>query len=418
MALLSDRYKDDGIATIELSDIQRKYIDIFRKKCESGEYKMRERDCECGNGDFEVIAEKDRYGLPVTTVICKSCGLIMTNPCLDDASNSAFYDNEYHYIYRAEENPSEQKFLKRKSDAAEYIIPFIQRHGGPKGGTVLEIGCADGGNVAAFAECGYTASGIDLSHKYVEYGKGKGLDLYCSDSSSFAESGRKYDLVVVNHVLEHFTDMEKELGTITSLMAPDGYLFVGVPGVKDLTFGTYKSDFLRMLQNAHIFNFTKDSLCRVMDRYGFSCIFCSELIRGLFKKGTSSSNFRNGYEDTIRYLQRVEEAAGDVLSLVIARTADKLASYDRGEVILYGTTAELDAFAQLMPDLSPIRGFFCSENKKPDDIITYIRSLAPSQLPKCLILVDNENDPELKEKFSRGSLPEETEVFSLYSDQT
>ncbi len=418
MALLSDRYKNDGIATIDLSDIQRKYIDIFRKKCKTGEYKFRKCECECGNGDFEVIAEKDRYGLPVTTVICRNCGLIMTNPCLDDASNSAFYDNEYHYIYRAEENPSEEKFFGRKSDAVNFIIPFIQNHGGPKCGTVLEIGCADGGNVAAFAECGYTASGIDLSHKYVEYGKGKGLDLYCNDSSSFAENNRKYDLIVINHVLEHFTDLEKELSTIKSLMAPEGYLFVGVPGVKDLTFGAYNGDFLRMLQNAHIFNFTKNSLCTVMNRYGFSCNFCTERIRGLFKIDSSSPSFKNEYEDTMRYLKKVEVAAGDILALIIARATDKLASYNPGEVILYGTTAELSALTQLISDLSPIRGFFYSEKKKPEDIITYIKSLIPSQLPKCLMLIDNGNDSELKEQFTREDLAGGIEVFSIYSELT
>ncbi|MBR6160003.1 MAG: class I SAM-dependent methyltransferase [Lachnospiraceae bacterium] len=416
MALLSDRYKNDGIATVDLSDIQRKYIDIFRKKCESGEYKFRERECECGNGDLEIISQKDRYGLPVTTVICRNCGLIMTSPCLDDASNNAFYDNEYHYIYRAEDKPSDKNFLNRKSDAARSIIPFIRKNSGLYEGTVLEIGCADGGNVAAFAEYGYTASGIDLSHTYTEFGKSKGLDLYCSDASSFAKKGLQYDLIVINHVLEHFTDLKKELNTISRMLKPGAYLFVGVPGIKDLTFGAYRGDLLRMLQNAHIFNFTKDTLCRVMAKYGFSCVFCNELIQGVFKKETAPASFQNVYADTIGYLQRVEQAAGNVQSLLIARAADKLGSYNRGEVILYGSTMELDAFTRLVPDLSSIKGFFYSDKKSPEDVVTYINSLAPAQMPKCLMLIDRDNDAVLKQQFCLLPPGHDIELFSIYSE--
>ena len=416
MALLSDRYKNDGIATIDLSDIQRKYIDIFRKKCKTGEYKFRKRECECGNGDFEVIAEKDRYGLPVTTVICRNCGLIMTNPCLDDASNSAFYDNEYHYIYRAEENPSDEKFLGRKSEAVKFIIPFIQNHGGPKCGTVLEIGCADGGNVAAFMDCGYDASGLDLSHTYVEFGKNKGLNLFCTDSTSFASEGHQYDLIFVNHVLEHFTDLGKELDTIGTLIKPNGYLFIGVPGVMDLTLGAYRSDFLRMLQNAHIFNFTKDTLIRVMAKYGFSCVYCTELIQGIFKKGDPSSEFTNEYEKTINHLHRVESASGNVQTLLIERTVEKLASYNPGEVILFGTATELDALTQLVSDLSSIKGFFYTEKKGPAEVTDFINKLPPEQMPKCLMLIDRQRDNILKEEFSHQSLNDSIELFSLYSE--
>ena len=416
MALLSDRYIYDGITTTGLSDIQKKYIEIYRKKCETGEYKMRDRECECGKSDFEIIAQKDRYGLPVTTVICRNCGLIMTSPCLDDTSNNEFYDSEYHYIYRAEDKPSDKNFLERKQDAEANIIPFIKKHSGLCAGSVLEIGCADGGNVAAFDECGYTASGIDLSHVYVEYGKNKGLNLYCSDSESFAKKGLKYDLIIVNHVLEHFTDLRKELDTISTLMAPGGYLFVGVPGVKALSYKAYNGDFLSMLQNAHIFNFTRDTLCSVMDKYGFSCVFCNELIQGLFKKGASASGFTGSYENTIRYLHKTEEAAGDSQSLLIARIEDKLSSYGPGEIILYGTIMELDALTQSVSDLSSIKGFYYSEKKKPEDIIKYILSQDSSQFPKCIMLVDHQNDDIIKEQFEQTAIETGIELFSVYSE--
>ncbi len=393
--LLSERYKNDGAPAFELSDVQKEYVRRFVKKCETGQYSFRDRECECGSSDFEVIAQKDRYGLPVETVICRNCGLIMTNPCLDDKSNNSFYDGEYHYIYRAEEAPSEERFEERKNEAGT-IIGFIQKHTGIDSGSVLEIGCADGGNIAAFVEKGYKATGIDLSHTYVEYGKNRGLDLYCSDATSFAQKGQQYDIVVLNHVLEHFTDLEKELSTIAALMKDTGVLFVAVPGVKYLTFGAYKHDFLLMLQNAHIFNFTKDTLCQTMKKYGFDSIFANEAVYALFKKGDPGSLFSDHYSDITNYLKCVEDAAGDTGKLLIHRVISKLSECEKGDVLLYGTVLELDALVQELPDLSAIRGFFYTDKKTPEEVVEYMKCNGIHEV----VLVDAKSDRQLIQKIT------------------
>ncbi|MCR5510700.1 MAG: class I SAM-dependent methyltransferase [Lachnospiraceae bacterium] len=388
--LLSERYKNDGAPAFGLSDVQREHVRRYVEKCESGEYSFRKRECECGNGDLEVIAQKDRYGLPVETVICRNCGLIMTDPCLDDTSNNSFYDGEYHYIYRAETTPTEEHFEERKNEAVR-IIEFIRKHTGMDSGSVLEIGCADGGNVAAFAEKGYEATGIDLSHTYVEFGKERGLDLYCSDASSFAQNGQKFDIVVLNHVLEHFTDLERELNTIADLMNDTGVLFVAVPGVKYLTFGAYKHDFLLMLQNAHIFNFTKDTLCQTMKKYGFDSIFANEAVYALFKKGDPESSFSDHYSDITYYLKCVEDAGGDTGKLLIQRVNSKLTGCKKGDVLLYGTVLELDALVRDLSDLSAIRGFFYTDKKTPEDAVEYMKRNGIHEM----VLVDAKMDQQL-----------------------
>ena len=409
--LLSGRYFNDGAPAVGLSDVQREYIRRFNEKCQTGEYSFRDRECECGSSDFDVIAQKDRYGLPVDTVICKNCGLILTSPCLDDKSNGAFYDDEYHYIYRAETAPSEERFEERKRDA-KTMIGFIRKHTGDRRGTVLEIGCADGGNVAAFNDNGYAASGIDLSHTYTEFGKQKGLDLYCCDASSFAEKGLKYDIVVLHHVLEHFTDLEKELNTIAGLMKDDGRLFIAVPGVRYLTFGAYSHDFLLMLQNAHIFNFTKDTLCQTMKKYGFDTVFANEAVFGLFKKGEEVSSFKNLYPDNIRYLKSVEEAAGDVTNLLIKRAIFELSVFRKGEVILYGTVEELDTLTQSLPDLSVIRGFFYTDKKTPEEVAEYVKDKGI----KCIVLVDVQRDQLLTQIIPDLINGSDIKVISVYRE--
>ena len=128
MAIISNRFIDDKQPAFELSEIQREYIRIFIDKCSSEEYGFEHLKCECGCNDFATIAEKDRYGIPIKTVICRNCGLIMTNPCLDVYSNSAFYDNEYHYIYRSEDKPSDDNFVQRKNEAKTNVRQYRISH--------------------------------------------------------------------------------------------------------------------------------------------------------------------------------------------------------------------------------------------------------------------------------------------------
>ena len=413
MNLISDRFANDGKASLYISELQRDSIKQFEEKCRSGEYKLIKRECECGCGDFEVIAQKDRYGIAVDTVICRNCGLIMTNPCLDDSSNTSFYKKDYPYIYRAVDKPSEKAYSDARKDA-ESILEFIQKHTGMYEGSVLEIGCADGRNVVVFAENGYDVCGIDLSAEYVEFGKSKGLNLICEDAEAFERRGKKFDLIVLNHVLEHFTDLGRELSVIRRMLKKDGWMYVGAPGVKALSYGTYKGDFLLMLQNAHIFNFTKATLCRTMKKHGFDTVFCNEGIYGVFRNGEPGIIEGNAYEETLEYLRGLEDIRGDRELLLQDRVNRIVKRYGKGEVLLYGTASEMDAFVQKIDDLTPISGFFYSDKKSAPQVIEYIRAAAGKL--KCLLIMDAAGNERLLNAFTTSFGNGEMVVYSAYTE--
>ena len=414
MALLGDRYKNDGISVLELDEIQNKYISEYTEKIRDGRYKYIPAPCECGSEDLEVIAEKDRYGIPLTTVICRNCGLIMTNPRLDAASNASFYDNEYHFIYRDEDKPSYDNYIRRK-ERAKNIIDYVRDHTLLTEGSVLEIGCADGGNVAAFCDAGYSACGIDLSHAYTEFGCSQGLDLYCQNAKEHAATGRKYDLIVMNQVLEHFIDLEAELDSVNELLAPDGILFIAVPGVKYLSFSVYDADFLQMLQNAHVYNFTRDTLCQVMKKYGFDCISANEFIYGLFKKSEKVSSFKNLYSDVRGYLEFVENANGNNLALASERINRILRPYKSKDVLLYGSLIEMDVLVEQLEDVKKLRGFLATDSKSADDVIKFIKKVATEKPVRCLVLADSAENERLVSYFKRTPFPG-LDVYSIYTE--
>lgn len=305
--MISERYKNDGISVLELNEVQKKYLKIFIDKCESGAYEFENCKCECGNsGDFEVLSEKDRYGLPVNTVVCKKCGLVMINPRLTAKSYDMFYESEYPFIYRAIVNPNDEYFNKRVK-YGNYLVDFVEKLNIVKGRDVLEIGCGIGGIVKAFAERGYDSFGVDLSPVYTEFAKTKGVNVKCCHSSELLGSeGRLYDIIITNHVLEHFTDLKKELKVIRQLLKPDGVFVVVVPGIKNLLY-SYENDFLRFTQNAHTYHFTKDTLTQILKWNGFEAIYANETVEAVFRIGDKNKTIRNYYHDTMKFLKKLEK---------------------------------------------------------------------------------------------------------------
>ena len=143
-------------------------------------------NCECGATaeDFEVLSEEDRYGLPVHTVICKKCGLVMTNPRMIQESYDYFYQNIFGRLYRGVDKGEDyEQYFERQKKRGELIYHSVKEMWNVEFQNILEIGCASGGILGAFAEHGYQVTGIDLDDKFLEYGRNRGLNLLQGHSS-------------------------------------------------------------------------------------------------------------------------------------------------------------------------------------------------------------------------------------------
>ena len=309
--MLAKRHKNDGIPSLKLNELQQATKLQVDEKVNSKQYNFETVSClVCEGEDFEKISEKDRYGLYYPVVICRDCGLVQTNPRMNQAAYNEFYNTEYRKLYVGTERPGSD-FFKLQLEKGKLIFDFLQEN---KAFTkpleemfVFEVGCGAGGILHYFREKGCEVKGIDLGEEYVEYGKNTHqLDLETGFLKDI-QLTKKPDLVIYSHVVEHILEPDKEFIELKNKIKDSTILYIEVPGIKHL-YPNYKMNLLRYLQNAHTYHFSLRTLQNLMSKSGFELIKGTSYIKSIFKinKQNTSAKIENDYSEVMAYLRGME----------------------------------------------------------------------------------------------------------------
>lgn len=242
---------------------QRRAVELFNDKIKKGKYPIEEVPCLCGSDRYLKIAKYDRYGLWSPVVICKRCGLIYARPRLTKEAYQTFYSSdEYRRIYEGNNDYLEKANHRFDNgfgrDIFEAVFPIMDER---KLSTVLEFGCGGGWNLIHFMKAGYEVKGYDYSPSLIELGKNKGLNL---NVGSFEELSGHFDLIILNHVIEHFTDLSVSIKILCEHLNPNGIFYIAVPNVDDFYMG--------QLQNSHTCYFSPRTFTYYMASHGLRMI--------------------------------------------------------------------------------------------------------------------------------------------------
>jgi SAM-dependent methyltransferase len=119
-------------------------------------------------------------------------------------------------------------------------LPF----GLPRSGRALDIGCGYGGTLVGFHEHGLEPWGIDLDSRLTRLSQANVSDLRCSatietvDAFHHLEAGRRYELIVLNDVIEHLNDPARAIALAAKVLAPGGVLAIYAPNGKHPAYAT------------------------------------------------------------------------------------------------------------------------------------------------------------------------------------
>lgn len=265
------------VAEGELMSLSAYHSMLFNLKVNSGIYARDFVKCFCGSNNYREITNKDRYGIDYSLCLCYDCGLLYSNPRMTEEAFELFYKNDYRNIYSDRCEAGEYAdTVQGKNRIKDFVYNVLREFEMPMPKTVFEIGCGNGSNLAVFKDC-ETVVGIDYDEQAIEIGKRNGMDLRIGGLEVLESLDKKADLIIIHHVLEHMTDIEKDLKRIRELLDENGFLYISVPG-----FYTY--DKSSLFQNAHNYQFTGNTLGYVMRVCGFSDFYLDEQIESLWHK--------------------------------------------------------------------------------------------------------------------------------------
>jgi len=138
-----------------------------------------------------------------------------------------------------------------------------------RGAKVLEVGPGGGYLMAALAQRGCEVVGLDLSQDVVDAVRARfGLTILRETIGACAERAGdgRFDLAMMCHVVEHFSDPLAEIGQIRRLLKRGGRAYVAVPNM-----GSWHARLRGWngYQPYHLHYFTASSLLRLFERAGF-----------------------------------------------------------------------------------------------------------------------------------------------------
>ena len=99
-------------------------------------------------------------------------------------------------------------------------------------GNLLDVGCGLGLFVSEGAKCGFSAMGIDMSHKAVKWAQETlHVDVIAGKLEEMNFHAGQFDIVTLWHVLEHMPDPLETLRYLHGIIKSNGYIFVEMPNV-------------------------------------------------------------------------------------------------------------------------------------------------------------------------------------------
>ena len=146
---------------------------------------------------------------------------------------------------------------------------LFDRFGFEKGQKFLEIGCGNGDFLRVFKEIGLDCKGVDISEYSVN--TLKELDVKKCDISKdkLPYDDETFDIVYHKSLIEHLVDPSNLMSESIRVLKSGGKIVILTPDWKS-QMSTFYDDF------THVKPYTKSSVERLLDLYGFEKIVCEK----------------------------------------------------------------------------------------------------------------------------------------------
>lgn len=174
----------------------------------------------------EVLLKQD-----LRLVRCSNCAMVYANPIDEGWATGLYYDNLAVPFYLSPNKVESDYAPVRFARELRIFRRFC------KGGTVLDVGCSTGAFLfqlrSKFPD-NYSVLGVDVAGPALDYAEQKGITVLRESFLTKDFGEQRFSAVTFWAVIEHLANPGEFLRKSTSILEPEGFLFVLVPNFSSL----------------------------------------------------------------------------------------------------------------------------------------------------------------------------------------
>jgi 2-polyprenyl-3-methyl-5-hydroxy-6-metoxy-1,4-benzoquinol methylase len=187
---------------------------------------------------------------------CEKSGVIVLEKCL---TTEEYYKNNSHQTYESKVIVKTDKGEIETIAIKDDIRRFETYKELIKGSEILDFGCENGDFLLLSKEISKRSVGLEITKENKDYTTSIGIECV----SKLAElNDDQFDLITLNHVLEHLNDPINILVELQKYLKDDGIIIIEVPHARDLMLETFNLDAFKnfTLWSEHLILHTRKSL--------------------------------------------------------------------------------------------------------------------------------------------------------------
>jgi len=197
-------------------------------------------------------------------VKCSQCGLYYVNP----VPNPVILSQRVHdSVAYTDDQLRKRTFFRRR---AQRLFDNVEALVQP--GRLLDVGCAIGTELAIGQERGWHVTGVELSESSLLLARAAGFDVRSAPLIENDFPGHSFDLITMNHVLEHVAHTAQFMREVRRILSHQGLLFISLPNVRAWKFYFRRGLYAWTFHGDHYIHFSVRTLSRFLNRYGFEIV--------------------------------------------------------------------------------------------------------------------------------------------------